>query len=549
MAIAWLSNADGPSYNYGNDTLIDNFELKIFQPGGQQAASSLSLNNNFEIVEFVAPNTGQYQIEISRRSGSNSDASNYLGIAWSKQATYLPEMVHGLSNWTTTILVRNESAEPRPLRISYYNIVHAGGGFAFEYNTTLNPTQQLVVAPSNALHGSAIVDGSEDLAISVAVRQNAVPNHIGAAYAGVTPPRTAGALYVPLVLRQKITASGTGNSDLYIQNTGSSTLNVVIDLLALPGSGKPNYTTPALAVQPGATRLYALQNESAFNVPDDWVGSAVVRVTSGAGAINVLSDLKTGAATIQSLQGFSAAGQADTWYVPLFTSRLTNGLSTPVTIQNLSGSQFSVGSVSLICTPAPGSGGWSFTVTNDQSVPNSGSYAFNPVVNYNIPGNWYGACRVTAPGVGVAFVQMRYVGAGNTANAAAYEAMPSNSVSRQVVFPLIQKRLADGSATTVSVQNLSSSSSTNLTFYYTAACAGCSNYVIPSNSVAGGAAVQHNHRLADLGIGNNAIPDGWYGSLVVVSDSQPIDGFSQLTNLNMHVWPGDLFLAYKGVTP
>jgi len=67
--------------------------------------------------------------------------------------------------------------------------------------------------------------------------------------------------------------------------------------------------------------------------------------------------------------------------------------------------------------------------------------------------------------------------------------------------------------------------------------------------VPAGAAVQHNHRLADLGIGDNTLPDGWYGSLVVVSSSQPVDGFSQLTNLNMNNLPGDLYLSYKGITP
>ncbi len=550
VVIAWFSQADATVTDTSSDRLFRNFDLEIRTSNNALVAASRSTTNNFEIVDFIAPETGYYTIQMVRTAVGDLGSElggNLLGIAWSKQATYLPEVIHNLDNWTASIMVRNESPQSRPLRISFYHIAQVGGGIAFTFNMNLTAGQEWVIVPPGALHGSAIVNGSEDLAVSVAVRRNPVPNNISAAYAGVTFTRTADTLFVPLVLRQKITASGIGNSDLYIQNVGSSDLFAVIDLVALPGSGKPNYTTPTFFIPPAATYLYSLQTESAANVPDDWIGSAVVRVI-GTGNAAVLSDLKTGAATIQSLQGFTT-GQADrTWYIPLFTSRLTNGLSTPVTIQNLSGTQFNTGSLVLTCAPAPG-GGAPFTVTNSQSVPHTGSYSFNPVVDYGIPGNWYGSCRVTAPNVGVTFVQMRYVGAGNTANAAAYEAMPENTVARQIVFPLIQKRLADGSATTVSVQNLSPSNATNLTFYYMAACVGCSNYVLYSNGVAAGAAVHHNHRLADLSIGNYTIPDGWYGSLVVVSSSEPIDGFSQLTNLNMHVWPGDLFMAYKGITP
>lgn len=446
-------------------------------------------------------------------------------------------------------MVRNESPQARWVHINYYNMAHAGGGYAYEQSTLLNPGQQWVTTPSMALHGSAVVDGGEDLSVAVSVRRNPVPNYISAAHAGTPPIRMASTAYVPMVMRQKSTGSGIGNSDLYIQNAGSSNLYVAVDLIASPGSGLPNYTTPLFNIPPSATQLYSLQNENPGFVPNEWIGSAVVRVVGVAGNINVLSNLKFGAATIQSLQGFSPNQASSAWSIPLFTSRLNNGLSTPVTIQNLSGATFGTNSIGLSCTPMPGSSG-NITVTNGaQTVPNNGYIAFNPVVDLTLPSNWQGSCRLTAPGPAVVFVQMRYVGAGNTANAAAYEAAPSSGAARQIVFPLIQKRLGDGSATTATVQNLSQTTPTYLTFYYFGA-PGFGNYVLYSSSaVQPGAAVTHNHRLTDLGIGDAQIPDGWNGSLVVVSDGQPIDGFSQITNLNMHSLPGDLFQAYKGITP
>ena len=110
-----------------------------------------------------------------------------------------------------------------------------------------------------------------------------------------------------------------------------------------------------------------------------------------------------------------------------------------------------------------------FNAANTQVAPPAGFYSLNPVVDFSILGDWFGSCTLTAPGTGITFVQMRYVGRGNPANAAAYEAMPANAVARQVVLPLVQKRLADGSATTISVQNLSQTGdATDLTFYYMA---------------------------------------------------------------------------------
>ena len=175
VAIAWLSNADGPSLNYNNDTLFDNFELKVFRPNGQETTSSLSLYNNYEIVEFVAPDTGQYQIEVSRRSGSSADPGvNQLGIAWTKQATYLPDIRRNNSGWNSTLTLRNDGTEPREVTVTYF---HPPGNFAASRSyvaehsgNMLQPnatwTTELFSFFSN-FQGSAIVDGSEDLSAVV----------------------------------------------------------------------------------------------------------------------------------------------------------------------------------------------------------------------------------------------------------------------------------------------------------------------------------------------------------------------------------------------
>jgi hypothetical protein len=149
VALAWLSNADGPLYNYGTDTLYDNFELKIFRPNGQEAVSSLSLYNNFEIVELTAPDTGQYQIEVSRRSGSSADPGvNQLGIAWSKQASYLPDVRSG-GGWENTLYVRNSDPTVRPAQgafskdngdiLGYLTNPTLAGGALWQASTAASP--------------------------------------------------------------------------------------------------------------------------------------------------------------------------------------------------------------------------------------------------------------------------------------------------------------------------------------------------------------------------------------------------------------------------
>jgi hypothetical protein len=55
-----------------------------------------------------------------------------------------------------------------------------------------------------------------------------------------------------------------------------------------------------------------------------------------------------------------------------------------------------------------------------------------------------------------------------------------------------------------------------------------------------------NHRLSSGPNSEVALPDGWVGSLQIVSASQPINGFVQLTNyINT---TGDTFMAHDVFT-
>jgi subtilisin family serine protease len=82
VAIAWWSNADCSTINNCNfDRLDTDLHLGVLGPDGQwvPGAWSASWDNNYELVEFVAPKTGTYWIAVYKERAD--EPSNYLGIA------------------------------------------------------------------------------------------------------------------------------------------------------------------------------------------------------------------------------------------------------------------------------------------------------------------------------------------------------------------------------------------------------------------------------------------------------------------------------------
>ncbi|GIV89773.1 MAG: alkaline serine protease [Chloroflexus sp.] len=82
LTIAWWSNADCPAINNCNfDRLDTDLHLGVLGPNGQwvPGAWSASWDNNYELVEFVAPQTGTYRIAVYKQRAD--EPSNYLGIA------------------------------------------------------------------------------------------------------------------------------------------------------------------------------------------------------------------------------------------------------------------------------------------------------------------------------------------------------------------------------------------------------------------------------------------------------------------------------------
>jgi len=314
VAISWWSNAYCSStsscvYDY----LTTGLNLGVFAPDGSlvPGAWSASYDNNYELVEFIAPQTGQYRIGIQKYSSNPVECCNYLGIAWVKDATYLPDLRNNYNgdNRVAELYVRNEGAVTRdatfgpapPVTVHYFDV---NGNPTPKVSDTCSllpnywcwiPVNAYNRIPSNST-GSAIVGGGEDVAAIVTL-QRSFPSWSSGAYAGfIQGSRT---FYVPLVMHQLNTASGIGNSQIAIQNVGTSPGTVYVYLYGSPGLG--NYVYPIPNIPVGATRYYDL-----YNLPSGWIGAARVLSLSSSGKLAVVAHLFTGPDGMQTFNALPA---------------------------------------------------------------------------------------------------------------------------------------------------------------------------------------------------------------------------------------------------
>jgi len=396
--------------------------------------------------------------------------------------------------------------------------------------------------------GSVMVMSDQPLGAVVQIQaRNQNPTSNGA-YSGFSAG--APSFYVPLVAKNLGTASGTGNSQIVVQNTGGSPTTVQFQFIG--GGSTYTYTSPNIAPNASFTCDLTTTCGTSAGVPNNWVGSAVVSATASGGTIAVVSNFFTGNA-LQTFNAFSVTSPKTKWFVPLFTSRLPNSLSTPITVQNLSGSTIAANGIQVACTPDASATGFApFTKTNSAPVNNNESFFLNPVTDTSIPTGFAGSCVITASANVVAFVQMRFVATGE---AAAYEAIPDGGTDTKVIVPLVAKRLSNGFSSVVTIQNLSNSTTANVTLTYTPspeyiAGGGSAVPVTVNVNIPANASVIQNHRLQSGVNAVTALPDGWVGTLTASSNT-PINAFVQLTflkSINPGLPGGDNFMAHNAFT-
>jgi hypothetical protein len=432
--------------------------------------------------------------------------------------------------------------------------VSANGG-SLQVKQYFDPTMQ-------SGRGSVVIASDRPLGAIVQIQARGQTPTQGA-YTGFLEGHSV--YYLPLVARNRYTLNGTANSQIIIQNADSKALPVSIQLIPAAGvSG--TYTRTIESLAPGVSYYYDLSDEG--NLPAEWLGSAVV-TASGSGKITVVSNFFQGADILQTYNGFQKETVGPEWIVPLFFSRLDNGLSSVVTVQNVGPTAIAAGGLVLHCTAIGTSMPKEFTAASPSSIAPSGSYSFNPIADSKAyAAKWSGTCDVrAAEGANlVAIVQLRFNNApdGNI-GASAYEAVRAGGTDRVMFVPLVAKRLTNGFASVVGIRNLGADA-TSLTLYYIPATNGncpvsacdmtkdgkvdaADTIVVKDLSLPGKSSLQRNHRLASAsgsGDAERTLPDNWEGALRIESSSQPIDGYVQLTyykNIS-----GDQYMAHRAFT-
>ena len=82
VAMAWDTNTTFWNFGYGNEPTAD-LDMQILGPTGNIVAGSLSFDNTYEIVDFIAPTTGTYTLRVNKFRCVHDP--KWLGWAWNLQ--------------------------------------------------------------------------------------------------------------------------------------------------------------------------------------------------------------------------------------------------------------------------------------------------------------------------------------------------------------------------------------------------------------------------------------------------------------------------------
>jgi hypothetical protein len=152
VAIAWFASADAPATPpaLARDELLTNYQLYVYKPsGGDPIGYTASWDNNYELVDFFATETGQYQIRIYRQpDGDYQEQSNSIGIAWVKLDPFRI-FLSGVMNNFTTELIKNGNFDSGTTYWDTSRNSSCNYPIVTNFLTTTNPAAGLGVCNNN----------------------------------------------------------------------------------------------------------------------------------------------------------------------------------------------------------------------------------------------------------------------------------------------------------------------------------------------------------------------------------------------------------------
>ena len=393
------------------------------------------------------------------------------------------------------------------------------------FDTGLSAGQGSVILSSTAQPIAAVIQEQA---------RNQAPSD--AAYSAVSTPSSI--YYVPFVSRHGSSAAGVANSVIVIQNTSAAPIDVSVQLVARPPSAV-SFLKTITQIPAFSSNSYDLELQGELG--ENFWGSAKVSTATAGGSLAVMTNMFSGLDSLIAYNGFPQGSTS--WFIPYLYIRLANTLTTSIILQNIDGAPIPANDISMTCVKDPTSPGTNFPVNNDLEIPVNGAYGFNTLTDTTrfSQAGWYGGCKLTSAS-GKQFVTVIQYRKTANKGMSAYEAVLGSLTSSKVTIPLIAKRLANGFATSVALQNLGATDAT-VTLTYTPEGGGTpiirSGVLISANG-----SIQRNFRLVETE--SPDIPDGWVGSLTVTSDgpAHPIAAF--VGNWKFDESIGDTMQAYLG---
>jgi len=464
----------------------------------------------------------------------------------------------------TTFTLANMGGQDASVSISY--ILDSGAAWAADaantsFTLAANGGQKQIRnyfdTTMTAGKGSAVITSNQPLAAITLLIARGYPTATSGGYEGLG---TGGYQnYVPLVMKNRTTGNGIANNQFVIQNLDSNPLFVKVEFVPAPNSGfSPATKTFTSSIAPGVSQYYDLDGESLL--ANEWYGSAKITAATGtstAGKIGVVSNLFIGTDLLYTTNGFPETSLRTKWHVPYFTSKLGNGQNTSVTIQNLSGGTIDINTLKLDCTPDSASAvATPIHLLNNAAIANNANYEFNSasLSTTDSPAGWHGSCVVSTTtndkDLAVA-VFVRHINNPDNGGGAGFVGIP-NPVGadvdkyKTITLPYLNKRLANGVATVISVENLGATEATvTLTYKASEEYAGTpQSLVIPNVKIQPGEALVRNYRMTGTdAIAEPGLPDTWFGSLTITSN-QPLQAFTFVTNFLNSL--GDTYFGFNG---
>lgn len=86
LALSWLTNVENSEFSDNKDAQSDlDLDLYVYDPDGNQVATSLKFDRGYEFVKFTTSTSGTHEFEVHNYRWDASESSRDIGLAWHVQ--------------------------------------------------------------------------------------------------------------------------------------------------------------------------------------------------------------------------------------------------------------------------------------------------------------------------------------------------------------------------------------------------------------------------------------------------------------------------------